>query len=152
MKNEKTDRRRQRGFRGSAEEASRPEQTRVHFQSFQAFQLMAPTNERPHTLHSAPLWGEDISGWEVSECDTWPHKRPRLAEECRRRFHACDARGLAAETSISDRFSINAAIFVFVWRQRSPRGLSDICVSCPPLLPPLFVAFVGKTEKKRQQK
>lgn len=33
--------------------ASRPEQTWVHLQSFQAVLLMAPSNEKPNTLHSA---------------------------------------------------------------------------------------------------
>lgn len=104
------------------------------------------------TLSTGPLSGDYISGWEVSECDTWPHKRPRLAEECRCSSYACDARGLVSETSISDRFLSTLPFCFFVWTQRSPRGLSDICVSRPPFLPLLsfFDAFVHREKKKKK--
>lgn len=101
------------------------------------------------TLSILPLSVLNISGWEVSERDTWPHKRPRLAEECRRRFHACDARGLASETSISDRFFINAAILFFVWTQEPARTLSP-----PPPPPPSssLCRFCGEERKKKTAK
>lgn len=99
------------------------------------------------TLSILPLSGEYISRWEVSECDTWPHKRPRLAEECRRCFHACDACGLVSETSISDRFLLTLP-FCFLCGRREAREDSQTFVFHPPLLPPFFVAFVQKKKKK----
>ncbi len=98
------------------------------------------------TLSILPLSREYISGWEVSECDTWPHKRPRLAEEC---FHACDARGLVSKTSISDRF-LSTLPFLFLCGRRSPRGLSDICAPSPS--PPSFLCRFCQKEKKKTAK
>lgn len=99
------------------------------------------------TLSILPLTGQYISGWEASECDTWPHKRPRLAKECQRRFHACNAHGFVSETSISYRFFINTAI-LFLFGRREARKDSQTFVFHPPLLPPFFVAFVRKKKKK----
>lgn len=99
------------------------------------------------TLSTLPLLWEYISGWEVSECDTWPHKRPRLPEECRRCFHACDARGLKSETSISDRFLLTLPFCFCVDAEKPARTLRHLCFMPPPHLL-LSLSLLSEREKK----
>lgn len=111
---------------------------------------MAPPSEKPNTLHSAFIGGEYISGWEVSERDTWPHKRPRPGEECRRRSCARDARGLAPETSISDRFLLTLPFCFCVDAEKPARTLRRLCFAPPSSLRSLSLLSEG--EKKMTAK
>lgn len=95
------------------------------------------------TLSTLLLLWDYIWRWEVSERDTWPHKRPRLAEECRRRFHACDACGLTPETNISDRFLLTLPFCFCVDAENPARTLRHFM---PPLS--FLCCFCPKREKK----
>lgn len=103
------------------------------------------------TLSMLPLLLEYLSGWEVSECDTWPHKRPWLPEECQRCFHACDARGLVPGTSISDRFLFTLPFCFCVDAEKPARTLRHLCFAAPLLLTPFFVAFVLTRKRKKKK-
>lgn len=63
-----------------------------------------------------------------------PTKDQGLLKKGRLRVHACDAGGLVSETSISDRFFINAAILVFCVDVETP-GRTLRPRPSPPVLP-----------------
>lgn len=135
--------------------ASQPEQTWVHFQSFQTLLLMAPTNEKPNTLHSASIVGVHFG---MGSSRVWHmalQKEHSFPEECGNRFHACDARGLVPETSISDRFFINAAILFFcVDAEKPARTLRHLCFAphTSPLHHLVLLSLLSKREKKKNSK
>lgn len=100
------------------------------------------------TLSTLPLLWEYISGWEVSEHDTWPDKRPQPIEECRRCFRAFDARGLVPRTGISDRFLLTLPFCFCLDAEKPARNLRRLCFRPPPASLLFFVAFVPKRKKK----
>lgn len=108
---------------------------------------MAPPNEKPNTLHSAFTFRDG----KFLSVTHGPTKDQGSLKNARRRFHACDARGLASETSISDRFFINAAI-LFLCGRREAREDSQTFVFHPLPSPPSSLCRFCPKEKKKTAK
>lgn len=86
---------------------------------------MVPPNQKPNTFYSAFIWGGTVCNGKVLSGTHGPQKT-----KARPRMQHCGAPGLVSQTSIS--VFIHAAIFV--WTQRSLRGLSEFCSPPPPTL------------------
>lgn len=86
---------------------------------------MVPPNQKPNTFYSAFIWGGTVCNGKVLSGTHGPQKT-----KAHPRMQRCGAPGLASQTSIS--VFIHAAIFV--WTQKSLRGLSKFCSPPPPTL------------------
>lgn len=113
---------------------------------------MAPPNEKPNTLHSAFIRGSTFRDGKFLSVTHGPTKDQGSLKNAGAVLHACDARGLASETSISDRFLLTLPFCFCVDAEKPARTLRHLCFHPPLLLllflPPVFVAFVRKRKKK----